>query len=62
MNKPQIINDNGNPKFIVLEYEDYLEMLEKIDDIDALNEYRKAKKKKEKFIPIEKVIQDLGLD
>ena len=42
MNKPQIIIENGKPKFVVLEYENYLEMLEEIDDREALNELLKS--------------------
>lgn len=59
MNKPQIITENGKPKFVVLEYENYLEMLEEIDDREALNELLKSKENNEEYISFEDLKKEL---
>jgi hypothetical protein len=60
---PEIIEKDGKKQFVVLTYEEFLAIEEALADADDLTELRAAKKEEHAAagIPLEQVIDDLGL-
>ena len=60
---PQVIEKEGENKFVILPLEEYQAMTKLMRDYEDLRDLREAKEKskKEKSIPLEQVIPDLGV-
>ena len=60
---PQLIEKSGKNEFVVLPYEEFQVLMECMDDYEDLLDLRKAKKeeKGKKGIPLDKVINELGI-
>jgi hypothetical protein len=64
----QIINDNGQAKFAVLNFQDYLDIKALLSDTSKLQDYldylhiQKVKRQTEKMFSLEEVKRELSLD
>ena len=60
---PQILEKKGKREFVVLPFEEYETLTSLVEDYEDLKNLREAKSKSQdqKPVPLEKVIQDLGL-
>jgi len=60
---PQILEKKGKREFVVLPFEEYETLTRLVEDYEDLKDLREAKSKSQdqKPVPLEKVIQDLGL-
>ena len=61
--KPAVVYKSGKPTHVILtikEYEKILDALEDIEDLAYIEEIRK--KKNPKYIPIEDVMKELGIE
>ena len=61
--RPQILEKKGKREFVVLPFEEYETLTRLVEDYEDLKDLREAKSKSQdqKPVPLEKVIQDLGL-
>ena len=62
-NRPQILEHEGKPAFVVLPIEEYKALKERLEDLEDLALLRKAEQadKRAKGRPLADVLRDLGL-
>jgi len=60
---PQVLEKKGKREFVVLPFEEYEVLTSLVEDYEDLKDLREAKSKSQgqKPVPLEKVMQDLGL-